>query len=164
MSRAQHTFSFTFDRPFVRRALRRDRNWAVVKVVALYALATPAALFGVDGLEPLVYGLLGGGFVATLALALALFHKAGNAVYDLWLRQSPSRTIRYELDDDGFAIHMDHASSRFAWRGLRRLWRYPDVWLIEVVRKQSAFFPPEGAGAEALAFIEQRCSQAGVRT
>lgn len=163
MTEARHSFTFGFDEAFVTRALRRDKRWAVAKVVLLYAAAAPLLSFGVGGDGPLLYGLLAGGFIATVTLAVALYAKAGRSVYRLWLRQSPSRQIRYELFEDGFSVHMDHASSRFAWQGLRQLWRYPDVWLIEVVRKQSAFFPPEVASPAALAFIEERCRSGGAR-
>ena len=163
MTEARHSFTFTFDEAFVTRALRRDKRWALVKVLLLYAAAVPLLRYGLGGDGPLFYGLMGGGFVATMTLALALYAKAGRSAYQLWLRQSPSRQIRYELFDDGFTIHMDHASSRFAWQGLRQLWRYPDVWLIEVIRKQSAFFPPECASSEARAFLEERCRTGGAK-
>jgi hypothetical protein len=163
MTDVRHTFSFRFDKAFIQRALRRDRNWGVLKVLLLYAIAAPLVVFGLDAHSGLTYGILGGGFVATMTFVVALFAKAANSVHAIWLRQSPSLTIRYELDDDGFSIHMDHASSRFAWQGLRQLWRYPDVWLIEVVRKQSAFFPPEAVDAEALAFVERKCREGGAK-
>lgn len=163
MTEVRHAFSFRFDKAFIRRALRRDRNWGVIKVLILYAIATPLVLFGFDDPGRLTYGILGGGFLATMTFVLTLYAKAATSVHTIWLRQSPSQTIRYELDDDGFSIHMENASSRFEWQGLRQLWRYPDVWLIEIVKKQSAFFPPSEAPPEALAFIEQKCRDSGAK-
>ena len=69
MTQVRHTFSFTFDEAFVKRALRRDRNWAVAKVLILYALLTPVVVFGMRPDGTLVYGILGGGFLATYAFA-----------------------------------------------------------------------------------------------
>lgn len=163
MPQVRYAFTFEFDRRFVQRALRRDRNWALVKVVAIYALATAIVLPTFEMHRTLSLALLAGGFIATIALVVVLFARVARSTYSIWERQCPSRKIRYELDDEGFQIHMDHASSRFAWQGIRRLWRYDDVWLIEIVRKQSAFFPPESASDAARIFIAERCKSGGAR-
>jgi len=163
MTEPRYTFSFRFNKAFIQAALRRDRNWGIAKVLILYAIAAPLVLFGLDAHSNLTYGILGGGLLATMTFVLVLFHKAATSVHTIWQRQSPSNTIRYDLDDDGFSIHMENASSRFEWQGLRQLWRYPDVWLIEIVKKQSAFFPPHAAPEAALTFIEQKCRNGGAK-
>lgn len=163
MNAPKHTFTFSFDLPFIRRALRRDRNEAVFKIVAIYAIVTPllAWLMGAD--SGLFYGILGGGFVATVTFVVSAFHKGGKNVHDVWLQQSPSGTIRYQLDDEGYTVQMDNANSRHAWQGLRRLWCYPDVWLLEIIKNQSTFFPTEAASPEIQDYIRERCRSGGAK-
>ena len=91
------------------------------------------------------------------------FHKGGTHVFRMWQQQSPSGTIRYELDDEGYTVQLDNANTRHAWQGLRRLWQYPDVWLIEIVKNQSTFFPPDAASPEIQEYIRERCRAGGAR-
>ena len=93
----------------------------------------------------------------------ALLEKVARRVFDLWTKQSPGGVIRYELDDEGFSVVLENGNSRFSWEGLRRLWRYHDVWLVEILKMQSVFFPPDQAPEEVREFIVERCQAAGVR-
>ena len=83
--------------------------------------------------------------------------------YELWRKQSPTHTIRYLADADGLTVELGHAQSRHAWTSFRRLWRYPDIWMLEVVRMQSVLFPPREASEAMNAFIVDCCRGKGVR-
>jgi len=68
----------------------------------------------------------------------------------------------FRFDDDGFDVVVGSATNRYAWRGMRRPWRYPDVWLLEIVKNMSVFFPPQAASDEVQAYVVKRCRDAGV--
>lgn len=149
MPETKHTFTYAFDHAFIQRALRRDRNWRVIKLTITYAIIVPAIGF-LLGWSDLMVTILIAGYFATAGILVFGFYKAGKRVFDLWQRQAPSGQIRYELDDEGFRVLLEESQSRFSWQGLQRLWCYDDVWLLEIVKNQSAFFPPDAAGAEIL--------------
>ena len=68
-----------------------------------------------------------------------------------------------ELDDEGFSVVHESSRSHFTWQGLRRLWRYDDVWLVEILKMQSVFFPPDQVREEVRDYILERCRAAGIR-
>lgn len=155
---------FAFDRDLILRSSRYDRRWAVVKVVVLYAIAGALGALLLDATRDLFLGILLGGLVATLLIVVGASRLAARRVHDLWAQQSTDRRLRLELDEEGFTVRLGESASRHRWDGLRRLWRYPDVWMLEVVRMSSVVFPPEAASAEARAFVVERCRSAGART
>ena len=160
---AAHTFTYTFDEAFVRAALRRDVLWRGV-----YA---SAALLVVLGLTWLWAGRLGVLEVAIVLIALVLLWaillrqlRSGAArLVELWTKQAPDRAMTFRLDDDGFDVVLGASSSRHTWKGMRRLWRYPDVWILEIVKNLSVFFPPDEASDEVRAYIVERCRANEVR-
>ena len=104
-----------------------------------------------------------GFIVSALVVGLKLL-SAAKRVDALWAIQSPDRSILMRLDDDGFDVVTGSSDARYEWKALRRLWRYPDVWAIEIVRRFSVLFPPDAASDEVRAYIVERCEAAGVRT
>ena len=159
----KHEFQFTFDVPFIKAALRRDLLW---KGYVLGGIMVALAL-----VMHLLYGTVYIWFTATLLFMAgfviwrfhAMLTKISRRVFDLWTRQSPSGLIHYELDEEGFSVVLDQSRSRYHWEGLRRLWRYDDVWLIEIVKMQSTFFPTDQAPDKVREYIVERCRSAGVR-
>ena len=163
ISGSVHEFEFRFDVDFVRRALRRDYLWRGWLVAGAFFVVTTIVFRGVYGV--FVPMLVGASALGSLIIGYSYHVKLRRyaaRICELWEKQSPSGTIRYCLDDEGFQVQFDQAQSRFEWASLRKLWCYPDAWLLEVVKMQSVFFPPEGTPAAALAFIQQRCEAAGV--
>jgi len=159
----RHEFQFTFDVPFIKAALRRDVIWKGY-VAAGLILAIGVALRWWVGhwvLWATAFMLLCAIFVVW-RFYFAL-DSIGKRVHELWIKQAPDRVIRYQLDDDGFDIVMQNARTHYDWKGLRRLWCYHDAWLIEIVRMQSVFFPPEGVSEEIRDYIVERCRASGVR-
>lgn len=158
-----HAFEITFDVPFIKRALRRDLLWkGYLGAGLILAMAVGLRLWHGAWL-PLMTGAL----VAAAGIIVWRIHHllttVARRIDALWRRQTAEGRIRYELDDEGFTLHLGESQSRHAWQGLRRLWRYDDVWLIEIVEMQSVFFPPDQVPAEAREFIVERCREAGVR-
>ena len=68
----------------------------------------------------------------------------------------------YRLHPDAIEVKMPNGTARHEWKGLRRLWRYHDIWLIEIVKMQSVLFPST-APQEARDYVVERCTEAGVR-
>lgn len=163
MAAPAHEFRFAFDREFLRAGLRRDYVWRAWFVATVYiALGIAGALYFPQFRFALVGGFgMAGGLVAVLVMRK--FNGLVDATFEHWAKLAPTKSVRVLLDDDGFAVEMENGSSRYAWRDLRRLWRYPDVWAIEIVKMQSVLFPPSAAPDAARDFIIERCRAAGIR-
>ena len=144
----QHQFEFTFDVPFIRNALRRDFLWKGYLIAGLMLVCVAVARW-IDGyFEPWLTGVLVFGSTLMVWRIHAMLQTIAGRIFDLWTRMAPDQVIRYELDDQGFEVVLQQSRSRHEWAGLRRLWRCSDVWLIEIVKKQSTFFPPDQAPEE----------------
>lgn len=158
-----HQFEFTFDPDFIRAALRRDVLWRGYVLAGLLLILALVARFllGIWNLT------LTTSFVLASVFIIWLFHRLlrgiATRVCNMWTTQAPDGVIRYELDDDGFNVVTTNSRARFEWQYLRRLWCYEDVWLLEIVKMQSVFFPPDQAPAAAMDFIVERCRAADVR-
>jgi hypothetical protein len=164
-----HEIRFRFDQRFFHDAFKRDHLWKGLSLglwaLALFGLAAvvggaPAATLR----DRFFLGAVAVTLVLVAVLRLLAFRRAVRRTHELFRKQSPSGEVHFRLDDDGITIEMDHARNVQAWGGLRRLWRYPDVWLLEVVEDQSILFPARAASAEALAFLLERCRSNGVRS
>ena len=163
METPAHEFEFRFDVPFVENALRRDflwRTWLIGLVFSLLTLVGFRLVFG-QFVPTVVVASVAALFIIGFAGHFKL-KRIATRICELWKTQSPSGTIRYRLDEEGVDVHFDNAQSRFEWASLRKLWCYPDVWMLEVVKMQSLFFPPDQAPQEARDYIRARCEAAGV--
>lgn len=159
----RHSIEFEFDVPFIRAGLRRDFAWRAALLAGLMAGLLLASRLWLGVFHPFLLAAVGAGTAVVLLRLHLAFRSAAQCTYELWSRQSPSRRIRFELDDEGFRVVLDQSNVRYEWRGLRRLWRYPDVWIVEIVKHLSVFFPPGAASEEARAYVVERCRAAGVR-
>ncbi len=159
----EHRFEYEFSAAFIGTALKRDMLWRGV-YGTLAMLGIVAVLYVWSG-QPRTTTLLVVGFgVVVMLLALYLvWRRAKRQLFDLWSNQSPDHVMAIALDDDGFDVAVGTSTSRYEWQGLRRLWRYDDVWLIEVVKNVSIFFPPSIPSEATRAYIVERCKNAGVR-
>ena len=158
-----HELPFAFDEAFVRTAMKRDfwdRAWVGTGLLVLAAVIMCMVM---GAAPPSVLAIFGVGIVIVWVLILSTLRRSARQVVSFWERQAPDRTMRFLFNEEGFEVHIGSTHTSHAWAGLRRLWRYPDVWIIEMVKNVSVFFPPESASHEILAFVESRCRQAGVR-
>jgi hypothetical protein len=103
-----------------------------------------------------------GGAAFILVVMVIVLWLLERKVWTFWTLQSPNRRLTYRLDDDAILVETESGNARYEWKKLRRLWRYRDVWLIEVVKNMSVFFPPS-APEEIKEFVVDRCREAGVR-
>ena len=161
--RTRHEFRFRFDLPFVRAALRRDFVTKGAVRVGVLAVILIGGRVWIGSFEPPVVWIVALGMLVVTFQTRRLFHRSAARVYEFWCQQAPDHTILYRLDEEGFEVALDKARSRHSWVGLRRLWRYDDVWILEVVKDLSLFFPPAAASDEAREFLVERCRAAGVR-
>ena len=163
MTGARHEFEFAFDVDLIRRALRRDLVWkAILPIVLLAGLAVASRLY-LGAWNPVSTAACAVGAVVIAGVVWRALAVHSRRVYDIWLKQSPSGRMTFRLDDTGFDVALENSQSRYEWRGLRRLWRYPDVWIVEIVKNVSVFFPPEAVPEDARRFLVARCEEAGVR-
>lgn len=160
----RHEFEYAFDEAFLRTALKRDLFWRGVYATAALGLVLLGVWLWLGRVTPTILAILGVGVLVLWALLYRLWRKAARGILELWTRQSPDRIQRFRLDDEGFEVCMGASTSRYTWKGLRRLWRYGDVWLIEIVKNMSVFFPPDAPSDAAKDFLVERCREAGVRT
>ena len=160
----KHAFEFTYDIPFVKNALRRDLLWKGYLAAGIFIALIFVIRWSYGYFDPVFTTAFGIGSVVMVWRIHAVLDKGAKRVCELWDKLSSNRQIRYELDDEGFVIALQESRSRYEWSGLRRLWRYDDVWLIEIVKMQSAFFPPDQVSDEVKEYITQCCQKAGVRT
>ena len=159
----RYEFRFEFDAAFIYTALKRNVFWKAALFNGLLLGILVLSRLWIGSFAPLVVGVtIGAMILATLRLHFVL-RTGARRVYDLWSKQTPEHVIIWQLDDEGFKVDMDATSSSFEWKGLRRLWRYRDVWILEIVKNMSVFFPPDAAPEEVREYIVARCIDAGVR-
>ena len=159
----KYEFQFEFDASFIYTALKRDVFWKAALFSGLLLGILFASRLGIGSFEPLVVGVSIGA-IALICVRLHMALRSGSRrVYELWSKQSPEHIIIWRLDDEGFKIDMVGSASGFEWKGLRRLWRYKDVWILEIVKNMSVFFPPDAAPKEVREYVVDRCIEAGVR-
>ena len=159
----RHAFEFGFDIPFIKAALRRDLLWKGYLLAGGLLLLAVVLRLTSGSWDPVLTRALALGAVVVSWSFHSLLGKFAGRVFDLWARQSPNGIIRYELGDETFAVVAGASRSEFQWKGLRRLWRYDDAWMLEIVKMQSVFFPPDEVPREVLDFIVERCAASGVR-
>lgn len=159
----KHRFDFEFDQLLIRNAMRRDFLWKGYLLSGILVMCALLMRLLVGYWEPMVTGVLLLLSVLIVSAFRSSLTRSTQRIEALWRNQSPSGRLRYELDEEGFNVRFDHGYSRFEWSTLRRLWRYEEVWLLEIVKMQSVFFPPSAASAEARAYIEERCRAHDVR-
>lgn len=161
-----HECAFVFDRDFIRRGLRRDHVWW-----SLYRVLFYCALMALIGLyygfavftAPAMLAILLMGLVAILGVSALVYRKAVDGTLEMLKRQSPDHSMRFVADDEHIAVHFEQGEQRYRWEDLRRIWRYPDVWLIEIVKNRSLLFPPLAASTEMKDFITERSRAAGLK-
>ncbi|MEE9392946.1 MAG: hypothetical protein V3W41_10615 [Planctomycetota bacterium] len=164
-----HDLKFQFDRQFLRNGLRRDHLWkGLILVGSLFVILALGLSIGIFGDEANRSGLAWSLVLLICAAAAAArwlrFKRAVDHTYALWLRQSPSQTIRFRAGTDRLTVHLDSGEQSYAWSDLKQLWRHSDVWLFEIVRDVSVLFPPHAAADAMKDFILERCRENGVRT
>ena len=158
-----HELTFHFDEAFVRKALRRDvwdRGWIATGLMVVVAIVMRV---WTGEWSPLILGIIAVGTAVLWFLLFRTLRSAARQIVALWRTQSPDGTMTFRFTEEGYELEIASASSQNTWKGLRRLWRYDDVWIIEIVKRMSVFFPPSAADPETLAFVEARCREAGVR-
>ena len=158
-----HEFTFEFDRELLWVALRRDHEWRGWVAAALFVAAMLVYGWFMEALAVEFLAVVVVGAVVIWWVFRRCMHRLVGQIYELWTVGDAEPVMTIRLDDQGFEAVLAQGSSRYRWADLRRLWRYDDIWLIEIIRMNSVLFPPSAASNEALEFITDRCRSAGVR-
>jgi hypothetical protein len=159
-----HEFSFTFDREFLRAGMRRDHVWRGWLMAGLYLVFVLTYGFTTRSFDAIFVGVGAVGLIVIVWAYSRRFRILVDRTHELWSKGSSEAVMSFRLDDEGFEVALSRGSSFYRWADLRRLWRYPDVWLLEIVKMQSVLFPPSAASDAARDFIVERCRSAGLRT
>ena len=162
---ATHQLTYRFDRSFIADGLKRDFAWKgfyLLVILIVVEVAVVSIMGGSWGIE--MVGIVAGAAVLIAVLLVFKFRSSVRRVYDFWKVQSPSGELRFSADPVGLTVQTDQANSAYEWSDLRRLWRYSDVWLFEVVRNVSVMFPCRAAPDAMKDYMVERCRAAGVRT
>ncbi len=162
------TFSFRYDRAFVREGFRPDHRWRCL-YAALYVGAL--GLLGAFLFEPWSAAWRDPTFLSTLVLALVALEglcavrlrRSVTRTLALWQHEAPDGVLSFTLEPDALTVSTQNSRARHPWQELRRVWRYETVWLLEILRQHSVFFPAAAAPEEARRYLLERCREAGVR-
>lgn len=160
-----HVFEYThvFDKRFLHDALKRDIYWRIFALLFGLILVFVGMfwLMGSAPWEQPTLNYLIGALMAAVAMPWFIMRRVVNRTYEFWSKQSPERKIVYRAGPDAIDVQMPNGHGRHEWKGLRRLWRYKDIWLLEVVKMTSVLFPAD-APQEMRDYITERCREAGV--
>ena len=165
MMRRVYEFRFQFTRDFIRAALRRPFISLATKFLAIVMALLAGIVFFMTGghVNVVLVGVMAGGIAIIAAKLVFSFRASVDRTFELWEKQSPTHEMRFALDAESISIQLEHASNCYAWKDIKRLWRYSDVWLIEVATKASVLFPATEAPDDVKGFLVERCRAAGVR-
>ena len=157
-------FEHVFDKKFLRDALKRDIVWRLAAVVLfmLVGMAVVGWALGTPPWKAPVLPLLVGGAVAGLVVVPWKFNTIVRSTLALWVHGNPERKLTYRLGPEAIDIETPDSRASHRWKDFRRLWRYSDIWLLEIVKKQSVLFPSE-APEDARSYVVKRMREAGVR-
>lgn len=77
------------------------------------------------------------------------------------LREMQSLKVEWSFGEDGFARRTERGEASFAWSGVEKLWRFPDVWLIFLGEESYSTLPRQAMTPLLEAFIERKVTLAG---
>lgn len=159
-----HEVSYAFDLALIRRGMRRDILWRAIYASLVFLFAFGLCMV----LLPDMLWLFGPalGFLSVFALLVLWFGylKVSQRTLEFWTVQSPDRILRLGFHEEQLVVTTGSGSQRYAWNSMRRLWRYPDMWMFEVVKNVSVFMPPDAASHEVRDYIVRQCEAAGLKT
>ncbi len=139
-----------------RRTVWRDTlGWRIglllvgaISAVAVFAKAEPVfAGFG-----------LGATFAFAVAWWISRASYAGRAADAV----REAGTIRWRFEEDSLVCRSDDREGTFQWKAIRRLRRFPDVWILQFGETPTPL-PPADLGPELREFLERKIREAGGR-
>ncbi len=77
------------------------------------------------------------------------------------LRKLPSKTVHYVFTETQVESTHDLGESKYSWKIIERVWRFPEVWLLFYGRNAFFTLPVDAASREALTFIEEQVKRHG---
>lgn len=106
--------------------------------------------------------------IAVLIVVFALLLLLAAAAFLIY-RQRSLRRLRdmgasaatWTFAEDGLSTETPLAKSQIAWSLVKRLWRFPDVWILAFSRSDYSLLPADGLSAEVREFIATKVREHG---
>ena len=105
-----------------------------------------------------------GAIGAVCAMGLAV----GLIAYPVYLkralsifRQMETPQVTFRFDEEGISAESDLGSSSIQWKLVKKLWRFPDVWLLMFSNSSYSVLPLASIDAELKEFIIESVRKSG---
>jgi hypothetical protein len=145
-------------RAATRRFFQHQLGWRVP--LALVGYAAACGMMVMIGATLLTGVFIGAGVLLVVLAVLAYFVRTRrNAGL---LGQVADRSALCRVTDEGIELHNELGHSTFPWRMVRKVVRYPDVWLL-FIGPQPFWLPAAPLAAAAGDHILDRSSRAGAK-
>ena len=142
----------------VRRLTMKHLGWKVAVVWSLMLIVLVVLLW--NGERDWLVGALGMTLVISMLVSLAAYVKSRrNAL--AFFRARTTGTTQFVFDDEGFSAASDLGTSTFRWRIIRKVWRFPEAWLLFYSNGTYSTLPTACLSDELLAFILDRVEEVG---
>lgn len=154
------TFTEDHIRTATRRFFLKTLGWDYF--VAWVLLLAVFVILIAEGDRSWFVGVLGAMLVGSALVAVAfwlVYRRRGMAI----LRRMKNPTVHYVFDEDGVLVRSDLSEGRTKWSAFRELWRFPEVWLLFLVRGVYATLPTEALSDEIGRMIVEKMNAQGSR-
>ena len=68
---------------------------------------------------------------------------------------------QWKFNDEDLCTESDIGKVELYWTGIKKIWRFKEVWLLFYANGSFSTLPLESLNAEALQFVEDRVSECG---
>ena len=154
----------TYTKPIIRSAMRqfwfRYIAWHGFAVIAISTIV--AAVLIATGDRSWVAGM----FAVLSIISLA----TSTAVYVVLLRRSfwrfnhmHSKSANFTFSDESLTVASDLGKSEMSWRAIKKIWKFPDVWLLFVSKSVFITLPLSDIDASTQEFIAEQTVRHGGR-
>lgn len=103
-----------------------------------------------------------------LSVVLALAIVVGAATYFVYrhralatFRRMGSPRAVFNFNDDGMSSRSDLGGGEIAWRGISKVWVFPEVWLLFMAKGLYVTIPTNALTPEVKAFIRAKVQEHG---
>lgn len=153
----QYTVQVSYTPAIVRSGVRRFWLRFAGRDMALGAIAFAASSFGwvVLGYRTWLVGsfMAASGFLSVLSLLVFVTLHARSLRR---LRAMPAPTASWTFAEESLSTETSLAQSKIAWSLVKKLWRFPDVWVLVYSRSDYTLLPVSEISSEVQAFITER--------
>jgi hypothetical protein len=153
----QYTVQVSYTPAIVRSGIRRFWLRFAGRDTALGAIGLAASSFGwvVLGYRTWLVGcfMAVSGFLFVLSLLVFVTFRTRSLRK---LRAMPAPTAAWTFTEESLSTETQLAQSKIAWSLVKKLWRFPDVWVLVYSRSDYSLLPVSDIPSEVQAFIVER--------